>query len=142
MLRCTQNQNKYWFSGSIIWKLKAPLFQNTMELYHDQRIWGRNSCVNLDNAVLLLQKMLYSVSEQKPIFYHEKSKSHSKLLPTLEGYDQDNLFSLVLWCQHILIWALYFFPRSGHHIIPISCKASFGFQASLHKNTLMKLATF
>ena len=56
VLLCTQNKNKYFFSGSVMWKLKAAAFQNTLELYHDQRIWGRNNCVNLDNAVLLPPK--------------------------------------------------------------------------------------
>ena len=30
-----------FFSGSFIWKLKAIEFQNTMDLHHDQRIWGK-----------------------------------------------------------------------------------------------------
>ena len=34
--------------------------------------------------------------------------------------------SLVLICQYILIWWLEFFQRSGHHMLPISCKASYG----------------
>ena len=32
-------------SGSNIWKMKAAAFQNTLELHHDQGIWGRISCV-------------------------------------------------------------------------------------------------
>ena len=42
----------------------------------------------------------------------------------MELYDQDSLMSLVWGCQHILILALDFFQRSGHHMVPISCKAS------------------
>ena len=51
-----QQKNKYFFSGSVMGKLKAAAFQKTLELYHDQRIWGKNNCVNLDNAVLLPSK--------------------------------------------------------------------------------------
>ena len=36
--------------------LKAAAFQNTMELYSDQRISGSNYCVNIYNAVLLPPK--------------------------------------------------------------------------------------
>ena len=38
-------------------------------------------------------------------------------------YDRDNLFSLVLGCQHILIMALDFFQHSGHVMVFVSCKA-------------------
>ena len=42
---------------SFIWKLKAKWFQNTLDLHYDKRIWGRNDFANLDNAVLLPQKI-------------------------------------------------------------------------------------
>ena len=56
VLLCTQNPKWIFFPGIVIWKLKAAAFQNILELYHDQQIWGRNHCVNLDNAVLLPPK--------------------------------------------------------------------------------------
>ena len=55
VLLCIQKEKRKK-SGSVMGKLKAAAFQKTLELYHDQRIWGRNNCVNLDNAVLLPSK--------------------------------------------------------------------------------------
>ena len=67
--------------------------------------------------------LFYSISGHKTIIFHKKkAKFHSKWLTPLERYDRYNLFSLVLGCQHILIWALDFFQRSGQHMVPISCK--------------------
>ena len=43
----------------------------------------------------------------------------------MEWYDQDGLLSLVWGCQHILILALNFFQCSVHHMVLISCKASY-----------------
>ena len=119
-------QQKYFFSGGVMWKLKAAAFQNTLELYHDQRIWGRNNYVNLDNAVLLPPKnALFSLLLDIKLFLTMKNLKHCFKWPTpLEWYDRDCLLSLVWGCQHILILALEFFQRSGHHMVPISCKAS------------------
>ena len=112
----TKSKNYIFFCH---YYLKAPSFQNTLELYHDQRIWGRNFCENLDNAVSLPPKnALFLI--KNPFCTMKKGNHHYKWLIPLEGYDQDNFFCLVLGCQHILIWALDFFKRSGHHIMPIS----------------------
>ena len=119
-------QKLIFFSGSVMWKLKAAAFQNTLELYHDQRIWGRNNYVNLDNAVLLPPKnALFSLLLDIKLFLTMKNLKHCFKWPTpLEWYDRDCLLSLVWGYQHILILALEFFQRSGHHMVPISCKAS------------------
>ena len=53
----TQNPPKKNYFDSFVPKLKAKGFQNTLDLHHDQRIWGRNDFANLDNAVFLPQKM-------------------------------------------------------------------------------------
>ena len=126
VVRCTQNNKNIFFSGGVMWKLKAAAFQNTLELYHDQRIWGRNNYVNLDNAVLLHPKnALFSLLLDIKLFLTMKNLKHCFNWPTpLEWYDRDCLLSLVWGCQHILILALEFFQRSGHHMVPISCKAS------------------
>ena len=106
VLLCTQNKNKYFFSGSVIWKLKAAAFQNTLELYHDQRIWGRNYCVNLDNAVLLPPKnaIFALFLDIKPFFTMKKEKHHSKWLTPLERYDWDNVFALFWGVNLFWFW--------------------------------------
>ena len=92
--------------GSVILKLKAAAFQNTLELYHDQIIWGRNYCVNLDNAVLLPpQNVLCSLFlDVKPFFTMEKEKHHSRWLTPLERYDWDNLYALFWWVNIFWFW--------------------------------------
>ena len=49
------------------------------------------------------------------------------LPPSVEKFSVSRIqdfFSLVLRCQRILIWELDLFQRTGHHIMPISWKAS------------------
>ena len=101
-------QQKYFFSGGVMWKLKAAAFQNTLELYHDQRIWGRNNCVNLDNAVLLPPKnALFALLLDIKLFLTMKNLKHCFKWPTpLEWYDRDCLLRLVWGCQLILILAV------------------------------------
>ena len=113
-------------SCSIIWKLKAPAFQKTLELYHDQIILGRNCCVNLDNAVSLppRSKLFTLFLNKNPFFTMKKEMTYTI-----------GRVWLNLGCQHILILALNFFQRSGHHIIPISWKASYLFSSHLTQDT-------
>ena len=115
------------FLGSYIWKLKAAAFQNTLELYNDQIIWGRNYCVNIDNAVLLppINALLAQFLDIKTLFAMKKENNHSKWLTPWERYDWDNFFSLVFGCQYKLFLALDFFQHSCHHMVPIYCKALF-----------------
>ena len=63
-------------SVSVIRKLKAAAFQNTLELYQNQLIKGRNFCLKLDNAVLLPLKMPFLLLfwTSSP-FYHDKKKT-------------------------------------------------------------------
>ena len=106
VVRCTQNNKKYFFSGGVMWKLKVAAFQNTLELYHDQRIWGRNYCVNLDNAVLLPPKnaIFALFLKIKPFFIMKKLNHHSKLLTPLESYDWDNVFALFWGVNLFWFW--------------------------------------
>ena len=70
------DKNSHLTFVSFIWKLKAAEFQNTLELYHDQIIWGRNYCVNLDNAVLMPPKnVLFSLFIDVKPFLPWKKKS-------------------------------------------------------------------
>ena len=72
LLICTKKTNKCFFGGSFNWNLKAKRFQNTLDLHYDQRIRGRNDFENLDNAVLLPQKIhFFSTSGHKIISYEE-----------------------------------------------------------------------
>ena len=121
LLICTQKNWRNFFL-----KLKVKGFQNTLNLHYDQRIWGGKDFASLDNAVLLSpQKCTFcSTSGHKTLSYQNKKKHSFKWTTPLELYNQDSLLSPVWVFQHILILALDFFQQSGHHTVPISCKAS------------------
>ena len=58
----------------------------------------------------------FSVSKHKAILCHENKKSLYQITYTIGKPEPRQFFSL--------IWGLEFFQRSGHHMMPISWKAS------------------
>ena len=89
---------------------------------------GRNSCVNLDNAVLLPPKIaLFSpfLTTTKKTFLSMTIKNHHiKWFTPLKTYDLDGRFES--GCERSTYFDLgaRFVQRSGYYIRPIICKAS------------------
>ena len=121
MLICNQN-HFFWGGGSFIWKPKAKGFQSTLDLYHDQRIWGRNDFANFDNAVLLPPKndFFLLVLDKNPW----KVRTLFQMTYTI-GIVWPRLFIKPgLGVSRYFDFGAKIFYRSGHHIVPISCNAS------------------
>ena len=122
---------KFYFSKLFLEQsaLLPPQLKLFLTFCH-QWIWGRNYCQNLDNAVSLPPKIapFTPFLNTKPFFAVKMKKiTIPNDLHHWKARTETIFLSLVLNCQYILIWGLEFFQRSGHHMLPISCKASYRF---------------
>ena len=79
----------------------------------------------------------FSIYQRKTLFYHEKRKAPFQMTYTIGKVWLRQFVCLVLGSQHILILALEFFQRSGHCMVPISCKASYIGKKSQNLNFIM-----